>query len=51
MKTQLPICIGDVSKDLGFNIADFKQLRLNDTHSIGQEVKKQVAIYYGLSLV
>jgi hypothetical protein len=43
--------VGDVSKDFGFNIADFKQLRLDDTHSIGQEVKKQVAIYYGLSLV
>jgi len=40
--------VGDVSKDFGFNIADFKQLRLADTHSIGEEVKKQVAIYYGL---
>lgn len=39
---------GDVNKDFGFNIADFKQLRLDDTYSIGQEVKKQVAIYYGL---
>lgn len=43
-------CVGNVNKDFGFNIADFKQLRLNDTHSIGQEVKKQVAIYYGLAL-
>lgn len=41
--------VGDVSKDFGFNIADFKQLRLSDTHNIGQEVKKQVAIYYGLA--
>lgn len=40
--------VGDVSKDFGFNVADFKQLRLNDALSIGQEVKKQVAIYYGL---
>lgn len=40
--------VGDVSKDFGFNIADFKQLRLGDTHSIGQAVKRQVAIYYGL---
>lgn len=40
--------VGDVSKDFGFNISDFKQLRLADTHSIGQEVKRQVAIYYGL---
>lgn len=35
---------GDVNKDFGFNIADFKQLQLDDTHSIVQEVKKQVAI-------
>ena len=41
--------VGDVSKDFGFNIADFKQLRLSDTHSIGQQVKKQIAIYYGLA--
>ncbi len=41
--------VGDVSKDFGFNIADFKQLRLADTHSIGREVKKQIAIYYGLA--
>lgn len=40
--------VGDVSKDFGFNVADFKQLRLDDTHSIGQAVKRQVAIYYGL---
>lgn len=40
--------VGNVSKDFGFNIADFKQLRLDDTHSIGQAVKRQVAIYYGL---
>jgi hypothetical protein len=40
--------VGDVSKDFGFNIADFKQLRLTDTHSISQEVKRQIAIYYGL---
>ncbi len=41
--------VGDVSKDFGFNIADFKQLRLSDTHSIGRQVKTQVAIYYGLA--
>lgn len=39
---------GDVSKDFGFNIADFKQLRLTDNFSIGVEVKKQVALFYGL---
>lgn len=40
--------VGDLSKDFGFNIADFKQLRLADTHAIGQAVKKQIAIFYGL---
>lgn len=40
--------VGDVSKDFGFNISDFKQLRLDDTHSIGQAVKKQISIFYGL---
>lgn len=40
--------VGDVGKDFGFNIADFKQLRLGDTHSIGREVKRQIALYYGL---
>ncbi|MFB1489276.1 MULTISPECIES: hypothetical protein [unclassified Thiocapsa] len=39
--------IGDVSKDFGFNLADFKQLRLTDTHSICSDVKRQVSIYYG----
>lgn len=40
--------LSDLSKDFGFNIADFKQLRLADTHAIGQAVKKQIAIFYGL---
>lgn len=40
--------IGDVNKDFGFNLADFKQLRLTDTHSICREVKRQVSVYYGL---
>jgi hypothetical protein len=39
---------GDVSKDFGFNIADFKELRLTDNFSIGMEVKKQVELFYGL---
>ncbi|QFY44445.1 hypothetical protein F6R98_18900 [Candidatus Methylospira mobilis] len=41
---------GDLSKDFGFNIADFKQLRLADTHSISVEVEKQLAVFYGLEL-
>ena len=39
---------GDVNKDFGFNIDGFKQLRLTDNFSIGVEVKKQVALFYGL---
>ncbi|ESQ81197.1 DNA sulfur modification protein DndB [Asticcacaulis sp. YBE204] len=40
--------IGDVSKDIGFNIAGIKQLRLNDTNSLREEVKKQISTFYGL---
>ena len=40
--------IGDVSKDIGFNIAGIKQLRLNDTNSLREEVKKQISAFYGL---
>jgi hypothetical protein len=40
--------VGDVSKDFGFNITDFKQLRLADTHAIGTAVKRQISIFYGL---
>lgn len=40
--------IGDVSKDIGFNISGIKQLRLNDTNSLRENVKKQIAAFYGL---
>lgn len=40
--------IGDVKKDIGFNIAGIKQLRLSDTNSLREEVKKQVSVFYGL---
>lgn len=42
--------VGNINKDFGFNIADFKQLRLSDTDSIRREVKKQISIYYDLPL-
>jgi len=40
--------IGDAKTDFSFNIAGIKQLRLNDTNSLREEVKKQVTKFYGL---
>ncbi|MCK0096700.1 hypothetical protein MWU60_14055 [Yoonia sp. F2084L] len=40
--------IGDVKKDIGFNIAGIKQLRLNDTNKLREAVKEQVSKFYGL---
>jgi hypothetical protein len=40
--------IGDVKKDIGFNIAGIKQLRLNDTNALREAVKEQVSKFYGL---
>jgi len=40
--------IGDVKKDIGFNIAGIKQLRLNDTNALREAVKDQVSNFYGL---
>ncbi len=42
--------VGDVTKDFGFNMADFKQLRMADTHTLREQVKEQIAIYYGLTI-
>lgn len=41
--------IGDVNKDIGFNIAGIKQLRLNDTNALREVVKEQVSKFYGLA--
>lgn len=40
--------IGDVKKDIGFNIAGIKQLRLSDTNALREAVKEQVSKFYGL---
>jgi len=40
--------IGDVKKDIGFNIAGIKQLRLSDTNALREAVKEQVSRFYGL---
>jgi len=42
---------GSISKaadDVGFNLSNIKQLRVSDTNSLREEVKEQIAIYYGL---
>ncbi|MDP2430494.1 MAG: hypothetical protein Q8O33_00510 [Pseudomonadota bacterium] len=41
--------IGDTAKDVGFNLHDFKQIRVKDTNTLREEVKRQVAAYYGLA--
>lgn len=41
--------IGDVKKDIGFNIAGIKQLRLNDTNALREAVKEQISKFYGLA--
>lgn len=41
--------IGDVTKDIGFNIAGIKQLRLKDTNALREAVKEQVSKFYGLA--
>jgi len=42
--------VEDVSKDIGFNIAGIKQLRLKDTNSIRDKVKEQIEIFFGLTV-
>lgn len=41
--------IGDTTKDIGFNLAGISQLRVQDTNKLREEIKKQVAIFYGLT--
>lgn len=40
--------IGDSKADIGFNLTSIKQLRVNDTNSLREEVKRQIAVFYGL---
>jgi len=40
--------IGDAKRDIGFNIAGIKQLRLNDTNALREAVRYQVSKFYGL---
>ena len=41
--------IGNVAQDIGFNIQGIKQLRVNDTNSLREKVKTQIAIYFLIS--
>lgn len=40
--------IGDVEKDVGFNLTAIKQLRVSDTNSLREQIKRQIAVFYGL---
>lgn len=42
--------IGDAKSDVGFNLDGIKQLRVEDTDTLREEVRQQVAIYYGLTV-
>ena len=42
--------MGDPAVDIGFNLAGIKQLRVIDTNRLREEVKHQVAIFYGLAM-
>ena len=41
--------IGDAKTDVGFNLVNIKQLRVKDTNTLRESVRKQVGIYYGLT--
>lgn len=41
--------IGITKDDIGFNLANIKQLRVKDTNGLRQDIKKQIEIFYGLS--
>lgn len=41
--------VGPPATDIGFNLAGIKQLRTNDTNTLREEVKQQIAIFYGLA--
>jgi len=42
--------IGETAKDVGFNLGNFKQIRVSDTNNLREQVKKQIAVYYELEL-
>lgn len=40
--------IGDAKVDVGFNLNSIKQLRVNDADALREQVKQQIAVFYGL---
>ncbi|EKO3437244.1 TPA: hypothetical protein ACOJPC_004169 [Vibrio fluvialis] len=42
--------ISDAKADVGFNLTAIKQLRVNDTNSLREQVKRQIAVFYGLDI-
>ncbi len=40
--------ISKAADDVGFNLANIKQIRVNDSNHLRQQIKQQIAIYYGL---
>lgn len=42
--------IGDAKTDVGFNLTAIKQLRVDDTNNLREQVKQQVALFYGLEM-
>jgi hypothetical protein len=41
--------IGDAKTDVGFNLTAIKQLRVSDTNSLREQVRRQISIFYGLA--
>jgi hypothetical protein len=41
--------VGKPAADIGFNLAGIKQLRVKDTNTLREDVKRQIAIFYGLA--
>lgn len=41
--------IGDAKSDVGFNLTAIKQLRVDDTNSLREQVKRQISVFYGLA--
>lgn len=40
--------IGDAETDVGFNLTAIKQIRVMDTNSLREKVKRQISVFYGL---
>lgn len=41
--------ISDATQDVGFNLTAIKQIRVKDTNTLRERVKRQIAVFYGLA--